>query len=252
MAFIFLPTAVNDAGTVTGSSEDSSGNYPVENLLDPRLAVKWTTGAGTTDEFAVFDLGAASSISAIALLDHDLTSGDSAIAIEANSADNWNSPAFSQSLTYAADNIFATFSSQSYRYWRLKFTKASSSVSRSIGRVVLGVATSIQSAQPGFELEENDSSQFARTRGGVCYADTGVQWRDANFDFTALDSTDQGLFRSLWQSNGLHTPFPLRFTVGGVNDAQFIFYGSFAKPPRFKNVGPAIRWDVSMKLQEWK
>jgi len=72
------------------------------------------------------------------LLNHTLLNTDSAIAIQGNAADSWGAPSFSQALTWSAGVIAATFGSQSYRYWRLTYTKASAGVTRDIGRLFLG------------------------------------------------------------------------------------------------------------------
>lgn len=63
------------------------------------------------------DLGSARQVLACFVMDHNFSSG-ATITLQANTADDWNSPAYEQSLTYNQAKI-GLFLDQTYRYWRL-------------------------------------------------------------------------------------------------------------------------------------
>lgn len=115
------------AATVTESSEVSG--RASSNVLNPFPGKKWVT-TGCTSEWIVFDLGAAASISGLYINAHNFTAA-ATVTLEANTADSWGSPAYSQTLTVATDSdgdalpSLCFFLSESYRYWRLTVADAS-------------------------------------------------------------------------------------------------------------------------------
>jgi hypothetical protein len=251
MAFNLIYDYKNLAATTYAASEDA--DYPVENLLDYRLAAPYKTGATIAGEGITFDLGSAQSIGAVAILAHTLTSGDSSIRLLANSTDTWASPAFSRTLTYAADNIVETFDAQTYRYWRLVFTKSSAAEVRSIGALFLAPSVAIQPPAPGFEIEEVDTSYVNRVpQSGVVYVETGAQYRQIKFDFRGLDSDDQEALRAMWVNSGMALPVVFQWTIQGIADPQLILYGSITTPIKFTQWGPGFNWDAALQVGEWK
>jgi hypothetical protein len=63
------------------------------------------------------DLGQAGRIRACLLLDHNFTA-QATVTLQANTADSWTNPPYSQSLVVQA-GLMALFLDQTYRYWRL-------------------------------------------------------------------------------------------------------------------------------------
>jgi len=84
------------------------------------------------------DLGSAQEVKALALFDHNLTSGVT-ITINGNAADAWGAPAFSEAVSYSAEKIMHYLSSaQTYRYWQIQITDAANSANYiEIGEIML-------------------------------------------------------------------------------------------------------------------
>jgi hypothetical protein len=76
-----------------------------------------TRGLGDNPHWIKADLGAALQVQAFVLLDHNLTSG-ATITLQANSADDWGAPPYSQAVTWTAGTL-CLFLDQTYRWWRL-------------------------------------------------------------------------------------------------------------------------------------
>lgn len=119
---IAYDTALNRAGvSITMSSEAQS--YEVESLYDETLATKART-TGITAEEINFDLGAAYNIKAIYYQGCNIVSGDTLYTIQAGTtaaATDYGPLA----LTKAAKALIPI--DQTYRYWKVKATKASGS-----------------------------------------------------------------------------------------------------------------------------
>lgn len=72
----------------------------------------------------VIDLGSAQLVNSLAIFDHNLTSA-ATITLEANVADAWGAPSFSEAIAYNAEKILHYLgAAQTYRYWRISITDA--------------------------------------------------------------------------------------------------------------------------------
>lgn len=129
------------AATVTESSEITG--RASSNLLADAPGKSWVT-TGDTSEWVVFDLGSAVAITCVYINQHNFTSA-ATVTLEANTADSWGSPAYSQALTVAtdADGVvlpsICFFLSETYRYWRLTVADAANPDGRiEIGNILGG------------------------------------------------------------------------------------------------------------------
>lgn len=130
----YLPYGANLAvgATLTPSTEDS--DYPVENLVDGLVGVRFkcTGNSGSLE----LDLGSAMSVSDVVLGNHNFDSG-ATIQIKAGSG----SPPSTviATMTYRAYDMWAHFAAASHRYWLIDgLTTAESQVA--FGQISLGVA----------------------------------------------------------------------------------------------------------------
>lgn len=124
MSLVFYHSNLVKTASITASTENAQ--YPVNNILDDRRTKVYRSTSNSDN--IVFDFGSAEDVDAVCIAPNWQTGfGFTAITIEANTADSWGAPAFSQSFTF--DSTYGTgiteFSStQSYRYWRLVITSS--------------------------------------------------------------------------------------------------------------------------------
>ena len=87
--------------TITPSTEDST--FTVENIYNKRIGkpFKFTGKTGNI----VFDFGSETTIFAIALLGHNLSSG-ATITLQSKSSDSWGDPYVDESITWRAADIY--------------------------------------------------------------------------------------------------------------------------------------------------
>lgn len=239
-----------DGVVITPSSEVTT--LPAENVAHDFRKRVWRTGTSTAAEYVVFDLLSAQAVTAIILLDHTLTSGDSSIILEGNTADSWGAPAYTTTLTYAADIISKTFASQTYRYWRLKFTKASSGVTRDIGRIFLGPydETAEDPDYDGLNLTEDDNGRSQATIGGQEYNERQDAFRLFTCKFTHISQTmkDQvvAYVRTVRQSR------PHFVQVATASPFDTIYYVKLKNAPKFgvTAMDSSAVWDNSLEYKE--
>jgi hypothetical protein len=248
---LFYNNLIDAAGVViTPSSEVST--LPAENVAHEFRKRVWRTGTSTAAENVVFDLLTAQAVTAVILLDHTLTSGDSSIILEGNTADSWGAPAFTTTLTYAADIISKTFASQSYRYWRMKFTKTAAGVTRDIGRIFIGTydETAEDPDYDGLDVTEDDNGRSQSTIGGQEYNERQDAFRIISCKFTHISQTmkDQivAYVRTVRQS------LPHFVQVATVSPFNTIYYVRLRNGPKFgvRAMDSSAVWDCSLEFKE--
>lgn len=102
MRFCFPSDLVGATATIT-STNAADADYPLSNLHDgrPTEPTRWTTAASTR---IVWDLGAGSPttrVEGLIIVMHTMPAG-SVLKVQANAADAWGAPTFSQDVTVPA------------------------------------------------------------------------------------------------------------------------------------------------------
>lgn len=247
----FMYSNLIDSSTLTASS--SSSTLPVNNLKNAQKTKVWRTGTSTAAEYVVIDLGSAKAVTCVILLNHNLTASDSAIALEGNTADSWGAPAFTQSLSRVAGPISAFFASQSYRYWRVKFTKASAGQTRDIGRIFLGTyyELSQNSTPEGLTIGQNDLSEVSRSSGGQSYADIKSIYQDIDLSIRAMPHAQHEQLKIIGNAVGVHTPFFFAIDYD-TEPEDWLLYVRFKKLQTYSAnvVGTTFYWDANIQLEE--
>jgi hypothetical protein len=243
------------AAVVTAASEAS--DLPVINVQHPHRGKVYRTGTSAAAEWIKIDLGASYVVQAVILLDHTLTAGDSTIKLQGNATDSWGSPSVDETLTYNAGTMAKYLSAaQTYRWWRIIFTKSAAGESRDIGRVYLGPydEMTIPPTQPdGLQIEPQDLSITQRSLGGQTYSDIKDQYDELVIEFPgALSETQSGNLQSLADTCGTHTPFFI--SVDPTNKPyDWLWYVKAtdltARKVKLKK-GATILWDATLKLSE--
>lgn len=250
---LFYTNLIDGEVTLTPTSE--AALLPVENIANELPGRPWRTGTSTATERVVIDLGSAQSVTSVILYAHNLTGSDSAILLEGNSADSWGAPAFSQALTWSADAIAAVFASQSFRYWRISFTKSAAGETRDIGRVFLGtyVDTDEQPSWDGYESTPRDLSRKLRTPSGQVYADLQPErQRLFRARFAQMPNSQAAALRTFYDSVGEAVSFFAQVETSGV--LTEILYVKLNQPvslsARGLDDGGSLAWDGELQLEE--
>lgn len=245
----FYDNLIDYAGVVlTPTSEVAA--LPATNVINELRKRVWRTTTSGPTERLVIDLGSAKAVTAIILLDHSLTAADSAIKIEAHTSDSWGAPSFTQNLTWAEDIIAQTFASQTYRYWRLSFTKVSVAVSRDIGRIFLGTyaETEHQPDFSGYDESRDDPSRNAKTLGGQTWTDRQEQFDTITTEMSHVSQTLADQLRTIAAAVGQSISFFVQVDTAAPLDT--IRYVKFRKAfgRSVVAVDSTLIWDMA-KLQ---
>lgn len=136
---LFLFEALEGA-TLTASA-GSDANFPLTNLQDRRHSTQWKSGGTTNNQTLTMDLVTARAVDSILIANHNLTAtGITSLEIR-YSTDNFvaDNNLAATITSFSGDPIYASFTSQTKRYWRLVFVKATAlSVAPQIGMIFIG------------------------------------------------------------------------------------------------------------------
>lgn len=244
---------IDASGVVFTPTSEASG-LPAKNLANELRTKVWRTGTSVAAENVVIDLGSAKSVSCVILLDHDLTAGDSAIALEANSSDAWGAPPFSQTLTRVPGAISAWFATQTYRYWRLKFTKSAAGETRQIGRVFLGTYYECERdvAADGLDIRQVDLTKSGKSIGGQRFSDARSSYDEISLAFSRMPQSQFDQLRTIATEVGEHRSFFI--SIDYVNHPEdWLYYVVLKDLISGKSLtygNGSLLWDANLSLEE--
>lgn len=256
MRVLYDNLAIRSATVVTAGSENA--DLPASNLKHPHRTKVYRTGASVAAEWLKFDLGSAMAVQAVVLLDHTLTASDTLIKLQGNATDSWGSPSVDETLTYNAGTMKKYLSAaQTYRWWRVIFTKSAAVETRDIGGIFLGPYDEYDRgpAQPdGLSIDPEDASVTDYVPGGQSYSDIRDSRDIITIDFPLILDTQMDLLRALAAACGTHTPFFVDIdpTLKPYDLLYYVKARSVAgRKVKVWGASTAnIRWDASMKLSE--
>jgi len=206
-----------DAATVTGSSQANTDLVPA-NVLHDHVSKLWRT-TGKASENIVFDLGTATNITVFSMFTFNLTAS-ATVTLQANSANSWGSPAYSQALTIATDadgNVLQRlvfFLNQTYRYWRVTFADAGNSKSYlQVGRIAAGTYYEPpRNINQNFTITMFDPSEGDRVAGRQTFFRNRNRYRRAAVRFELQDQTQTDKLNTIMTKVGNSRPVVLSLT----------------------------------------
>lgn len=137
MSFSYLRNSDNKITAASVTANSTAAGYSADNTLVLPLS-KVHRSTGMASEYLEFDLGSAQSITFVAILNHNLSSS---AVITVKGGASANPSTFTQVMTWREFDAYATFSSQSYRYWRITFADSNTDGFIQVGYVMIGTHT---------------------------------------------------------------------------------------------------------------
>lgn len=197
------------SSSILASSEDSS--YPVTNVQDQRLTVKWYNKDATTHT-VVIDLGATAACSIFAVLSHNLVSGGT-VVVNGNddiaSGLTWvtSGQSSTQTITYNAGIMLSFVSPISNRYWKFTFSGQTQNGIQ-IGRLWIGDYINISpSSLNDFSVEKKRDDIIVYGRNRQKYGSVGNTWRRFNLSFPKTNGTMLSSIQTMYDTVGNHSSF---------------------------------------------
>lgn len=197
------------SGSIVASNENST--YPVTNLQDQRLSVKWQTEDTATTQTVIVDLGATTASSLFAVMSHNLATTGTVTVVGNDSIASgltWitSGESSTQTITYNANMMLKIVSPISNRYW--KFTFSGQTADLSIGRLWIGSYISLTpSSFDNFIVRKRRSDTVSYGKHRQKYASEGVGWRRFELSFPKTASTTVSALTTLYDTVGNHSSF---------------------------------------------
>lgn len=197
------------SASIVASSEDAS--YPVTNVQDQRLTVKWYSDDATT-QTVVLDLGATTSCSIFAILSHNLSTSGT-VTVNGNdsiaSGLTWvtSGESSTQTITYNAGPMLKFITPLSNRYWKFSFTGQVAN-GMQVGRLWIGNYLDISpSSLDDFRVTKLRDDIVVYGRNRQKYASIGNGWRRFELTFPKTGGTMLSSIQTFYDTVGNHSSF---------------------------------------------
>ena len=263
-----------DVDRATLSASSASPNLPVKNLQDQQRTKKWRA-AGCAGEHVGIDFGAVKPVSALALIQHNLTY-DGRITITAGSSagagdlfsQTWPAwePLFGfgeggfgehglggyltpdEAATYfpAGTMRLIYFDEVRARYWRVTLADAANPDGwLEAGRLILGCfRQSTRMVSSPMRITPQDPSLVTYSKGGQAWRDAQTKFRMGSYRYEYIpDNQTYGLFFAMLQELGAGVSFAADFFHGDrqmsrrLHNQLYCHIPAGALPP-LENVSP--------------
>jgi hypothetical protein len=183
-----------DAATITSVGSQIS-TLPATNVQNAHLSKKWYTAAAVNSSFFVFDFGASTSLSMLAVLGTNLTATATYRLRQSANSDGVTSPVYDSGTVTASVKtgygaIYKQHGPASARYGRLDITDASLTQLQ-IGRVFLGPHwTPSINELFGWSVTPMDESEVHESYGKQSHPDVRPKRRLLSFTLDYMDEAE--------------------------------------------------------------
>lgn len=226
-----------------------------DGLVDGNRDTEWRSLDVADAINIVADLGSAQTVDAVALLDHNFSSG-ATITLEANTTDSWGAVPLSESLTWQSGKIlkYLTTTPRSYRYWRLVVTDTgNTNPYLQISEWFLGTYFE-PTRDVDYRHVRRDQATLRTNPGGRGPDFRKLERRQAQYQvqFTALPSTDIDAFQTMFDyvadlTNRKFRSFLVNWDSADTSDFHLV---TWTNPYERQGVGTSEQTTVPMELLE--
>ena len=196
-----------DDNTIAASTEDAS--YLAGNLQNIHLTQVWRSTDASAQSI-VIDAGSGSTITAdsIVIAAHNL-SASAEVIFQMHTANSWDTPDLSATVTWREGIIVWYFTSTAKRYARFYFHDPTNTDEYiEAGRLAMGAYLAIDPASLSeFDITNERTDQIDDSVSNQMYADEGVGYRVFKYKFPQTNYTMFAKMRTLYDTVGHHTPF---------------------------------------------
>lgn len=212
MSLVFYHNNLVKTASITASTENAQ--FPVSNITDDRRTKVYRSTSNNDN--IVFDLGSTEDIDAVCISPNWQSGfGFTAITIEANTANSWGSPAFTQSFTFDSSydtGITEFANTQSYRFWRLVITSALGYCE--LANVFIGPKLDISTTgvEDGIAYQNDDLTNIRQSEYGQEFIDDiGQIKKIENIRYSNMNTSELTQFFTMYDDVRRVKPFWVRF-----------------------------------------
>lgn len=207
----FLYDMKFDATDVVLTASSETDGLPASNVVQEFVARMWRAESdGPSSEYpewVKFDLGAAKTITMLAIFGHNL-SASATVTIQASNTDSWTAPSYSTTMTWNELALVKFTGTQSYQWWRITFVDPANEYGYiEIGRICAG-----EYYEPGVNVTESvtktlaDPSTIEESDGRHGWAVEKPKYRTFGVQFTDITRTQQDELEDIFRAIGVTRP----------------------------------------------
>ena len=214
----------NYVDTATLSSGGAIPGFGLANLQDSRLSRRYR--AISTNDAIVIDLGSARHVDSFALAQHNISTQE--VQLQANSANDWASPPFDETISINSRMGYAMFTAQTYRYWRVVVDDPANLLGQiEIGRIALGVSFVGPAIGLDAQIPRRSTSARAFSRSRQTYVNEGKRYRAGSVNFGFITDAEKNKFAEMFEFTD-RGPIFIDFQLPSEQALYAVVSGEFA------------------------
>ena len=178
--------------------------FPIENVQEQRLSVRWRSQAATA-QTVVIDLGTAQTVTTAAILGQNISASASTISVlSCADASTWSTIG---TLVHNADAMLLFFTSTSERYWEFSIDDPLNADGYiEVGRLWLGDYVTISpSSLLDFTVVKRRSDMVTFGKNRQKYAVPGEDWRRFEMSFPPTGGSALTAVQTMYDTVGNHS-----------------------------------------------
>ncbi len=231
-------------------ADSSNTSYPSTNLQTDNYAQTWRSANVSTSHNIVNDFLTAQTCDTCFLGNVNLTSA-ATVSIQANATDAWGAPSFSTNfvvsglgLVPAHRNLYITFASQSFRFWRLLINNTTNPAGfYEVGEWWLGNRVSMttgQDMEADFKKGYVRNNVKLRTEWGQKYLYGRANYKTFSVDFRNVNSSTRDQL-ILLENTVAADQYPFVFVVDATTSPIESFFVRMSGDMDIQQTAPASR-----------
>jgi hypothetical protein len=207
MAYLNL---IDDIAASAFTALGSAVGYPIENVQEQRLSVRWRSAA-VTAQTVIIDFGTEQTVTTAAILGHNISSSATAssILLSARADTGFTAGNVIATLTRNENAILKFFTGAPFRYFQFSIDDPSNTDGYlDIGRLWLGDYITVSpSSLLGFTVIKRRSDMVSFGKNRQKFATPGENWRRFEFAFPPTGGSALTAIQTMYDAVGNHSAF---------------------------------------------
>jgi hypothetical protein len=194
---------IDDLASTAFTASGAATGFPVTNVQEQRLSVRWRTESPTAQS-VIIDLGSAASVTVAAVGGHNLSASATTTIAGGTSSSVFTTAV---SITRNADLMLSFFASKTFQYWKFSITDPTNTDGYiEVGRLWIGTYITVSpSSLLDFTVTKKRSDMVTIGKNRQKYASPGEGWRRFELSFPATGSTTLTAIQTMYNTVGNHT-----------------------------------------------
>jgi hypothetical protein len=196
------------------------------------------------------DLGSAKAVDKIMVYSYNLTD-TATILIEANATNVWTAPSFTLTYTQANSFGYSTFTTETYRYWRISISDAGNPDGYvEISNIYIGTHLEMPDIDTGVMVPYKTNSTTSKSTSGQLYSNRQLDYKAAKVTMTNIEKLDRDKVITFWRFVNITEPFWILIWESSLTTEAPIYCSLTKELEWAKAAAQGNLWTLGLEFEE--